>query len=40
MEHVKVDEEEEEEDFPPFGDSESDYDSVSQQRTETTDSVT
>ncbi|XP_040052837.2 dnaJ homolog subfamily C member 21 isoform X2 [Gasterosteus aculeatus] len=28
MEHVKVDEEEEEEDFPPFGDSESDYDSV------------
>ncbi|KAM8827483.1 dnaJ homolog subfamily C member 21 [Spinachia spinachia] len=28
MEHAKVDEEEEEEDFPPFGDSESDYDSV------------
>ncbi|KAL6096778.1 dnajc21 [Pungitius sinensis] len=28
MEHVKVDEEEEEKDFPPFGDSESDYDSV------------
>ncbi|XP_054468205.1 dnaJ homolog subfamily C member 21 isoform X3 [Anoplopoma fimbria] len=28
MEHVKVDEEEEDEEFPPFGDSQSDYDSV------------
>lgn len=29
MEHSKVDEDEEEEEFPPFGDSQSDYDTVS-----------
>ncbi|XP_068191511.1 dnaJ homolog subfamily C member 21 isoform X3 [Antennarius striatus] len=28
MEHCKVDEEEEEEEFPPFGDSQSDYDTI------------
>lgn len=29
MEHSKVEDQEEEEEFPPFGDSQSDYDTVS-----------
>lgn len=33
MEHSKPEDDEEEEEFPPFGDSESDYDTVSQPRT-------
>ena len=30
MEHTKVEDEDEDEEFPPFGDSQSDYDTVSQ----------
>lgn len=29
MEHAKVEDEDEDEEFPPFGDSQSDYDTVS-----------
>ena len=29
MEHAKVEDEDEDDDFPPFGDSQSDYDTVS-----------